>query len=227
MTMLREMISSIALGAAALALAVGTASAQQAGRAGEGGRLILAQKKDAPKGEKGGEAPKGEVPKGDAAAAQPAPQQLQVPPPEVLLLMIRTNIIAVDQANKTNNYTVLRTLAGPGLQALAPEKLAEHFADMRSKQIDLAPTVVVSPQLTQAPVISPEGVLQIVGYFPTQPLQVQFQIAMQPVAGFWRLAGMTINVVPPGPGNSPGAAPAPAAAAPAADAKAADKEKKK
>lgn len=128
----------------------------------------------------------------------PPQQQLQVPPPEVLLLLIRTSIIAVDQANKTNNYTVLRALAGPSLQALSPEKVADHFADMRSKMIDLSPTVVVSPQLVRQPAISPAGMLTLIGYFPTQPLQVQFEINMQPVQGFWRLAGMSINAIPPG-----------------------------
>jgi hypothetical protein len=134
-------------------------------------------------------------------------QQIQVPPPELLLLMIRTNIIAVDQANKTNNYTVLRALAGPGMQAMTPEQLSASFADMRNKQIDLAPTIVVSPQLTQNAVVSTDGILQLVGFFPTQPLQVHFQMALQPVQGFWRLAGLTINAKPPAQAAAPAKAP--------------------
>jgi len=143
-------------------------------------------------------------------AATKAAQALPIPPPEVLLLMIRTNIIAIDQANKTNNYTVLRALAGPDLQGLTPEQLSEKFADIRAKAIDLSPTIVVSPQLTQSPAITPKGVLHLVGFFPTQPLQVRFHMAFQPVNGFWRLAGFSLDVVPPN---------APKAAAAAADKK--------
>ena len=44
--------------------------------------------------------------------AQPPPQQqvLAIPSPEELLALIRTTIIALNQANMTGNYTVLRDI---------------------------------------------------------------------------------------------------------------------
>jgi hypothetical protein len=66
-------------------------------------------------------------------AARPpaaAPQGLSVPQPEVLLLMLRSALISLDQANKTNNYSVMHALGGPLLQPQSPERLAEllnHF----------------------------------------------------------------------------------------------------
>src|SRR5258705_1911672 len=56
-----------------------------------------------------------------------------VPPPELLLLMIRTTVIGLDQANKTGNYAVLRKLGGPGMQAMTQEQLAQTFAPLRSR----------------------------------------------------------------------------------------------
>jgi len=60
----------------------------------------------------------------------------------------------------------------------------------------------------------------LVGYFPTTPLQIQFQMLFQPVNGQWRLFGMAVNTAvppattaqetPPAP-NAPKAKPSSAA----------------
>jgi hypothetical protein len=207
---IRCAVVAVALSLSDLALAQEPGNDEgRSGRAGAAGLVRLAQVPDAKTD------PKKKAPASakqePAAAAAAAP--IAVPPPEVLLLMVRTSIIAIDQANKTNNYSVLRALSGPTVQALTAEQLGEKFADLRNKQIDLAPTIVVQPQLIQQPAVSKEGALQLVGFFPTQPLQVHFQMVMQPVKGFWRLAGMTINVVPPGQ-TAVGAPTTPPASAP-------------
>jgi hypothetical protein len=49
-----------------------------------------------------------------SAAASPA---LTVPPAEVLLVLIRTTLLALNQAVQTGNFTVLRDLGSPDLQA--------------------------------------------------------------------------------------------------------------
>lgn len=154
-----------------------------------------------------------------AKSAAPAPssspqqaQQLTLPQPEVMLLMVRVALVALDQANKTGNYAVLHALGGPNLQSNSVEKLAEIFAPVRNANIDLQGTVVLTPQMTEPPIISPQGVLSLVGAYPTQPLQIQFQIFYQPVGGTWRLAGLSVSLVPVKTTAAPGAAPASAAA---------------
>jgi hypothetical protein len=119
-----------------------------------------------------------------------------VPSPELLLLMVRTTIIGIDQANKTGNYAVLRKLGGPGLQALTPEQLAQTFAPLRLRKIDLAPAAIVTPQLSEQPIISQEGLLNLSGFFPTQPLQIQFRFVYEAVGGAWRPYGLSVSLVP-------------------------------
>ena len=42
-----------------------------------------------------------------------------------MLILVRTTLLALDQANKTGNYTVLRDLAAPGFQVDTAARLAE------------------------------------------------------------------------------------------------------
>jgi len=45
-----------------------------------------------------------------------------------VLILIRSALIALDQANKTGNYTVMRDLGAPGFQVNSAARLAEIFA---------------------------------------------------------------------------------------------------
>lgn len=146
-------------------------------------------------------------------AKAPSPG-VAVPGPEVLLLLVRSALIALDHANKTGNYSVLRELGGPALQAHSSGQLSNLFANLRSQNVDLLPAAVVTPQLTRPPSISPQDHLILAGTFPTQPQNIAFDIVYQPVQGQWRLFGM--NVALSAPGAAAGVATAPAEKAPAA-----------
>jgi hypothetical protein len=135
------------------------------------------------------------APQVQSAAASPA---LTVPPAEVLLVLIRTTLLALNQAVQTGNFTVLRDLGSPDLQAAnSPAQLGIIFADLRNRNIDLSPVAIVAPEVSEPPTITPQNMLRLVGFFPTQPLQIQFQMLFQPVNGQWRLFGMAVDAVSP------------------------------
>jgi hypothetical protein len=126
--------------------------------------------------------------------------------------MLRTTLLALDHANKTNNYTVLRALGGPELQKYSPEQLSQLFAGLRARGIDLSPVAVITPQVLEAPQITPESLLLLIGYFPTRPLQIRFEMAFQSVGGQWRIFGLTVRALawqePPAAAQPPSKAPA-------------------
>jgi hypothetical protein len=174
------------------------------------------------------------TPQPAAGAAPAAAATLSIPSPEAMLVMVRSALIALDQANKTGNYTVLHAIGGPQLQQSNPARLGEMFAALRQSGVDLQPVLVLTPQITQAPSITPQGLLLMVGYFPTQPLQIRFEVAYQPANGYWRLAGLNTSLVrvaaegsptPTPPAASVPPAQGPAAAAPAKTAPAQPKTK--
>jgi len=132
------------------------------------------------------------------ATALGANATANVPPPEVLLVFLRTSLLALDHANKVNDHGVLRALGAPELQKVSPEQLGQLFAGLRTGNIDLSPVAVITPQVREPPQITPRGLLRLVGYFPTQPLQVQFEILFQPIDGRWRIFGLTVRAAAPG-----------------------------
>ena len=70
-------------------------------------------------------------------AAPAAPQPAQIDRNGVLIL-IRSTVLELDQANKTGNYTVLRDLGAPGFQANTAARLVEIFASQRRDNLDLS-----------------------------------------------------------------------------------------
>lgn len=130
----------------------------------------------------------------EQAAPEPAAQPaITVPTPEVLLILVRNTIVALNQANFTGNYTVLRDIGSPSLQTASAADLATAFANLRQQKVDLSPTLILTPALTQSPAIAADGVLSLAGHFPTKPLQIDFAMTFQPVGGVWRLHGLSVN----------------------------------
>ena len=149
-----------------------------------------------------------------AAPAQPKPpaqgqQQAISQPVQIdrngVLILIRSTLLAVNQANETGNYTVLRDLAAPGFAAAnTAARLGEIFATQRAQKLDLSGVLVLDPQLTVLPEISANGLMRMAGFFPSVPSQVNFELAFAPVDGRWRVFGIAVNL-----GSSTPAAPQP------------------
>jgi len=111
-----------------------------------------------------------------------------------LVVLTKTSIIAVNQANQTGNYSVLHALAAPAFRDKNSAKdLEKIFAKLRASNLDLSPIVIYNPEFANSPQIMPNGFLRLRGYFPTRPLQVNFDLLFQPVGGEWRLYGISLN----------------------------------
>ena len=138
-------------------------------------------------------------------AAQPA---LSQDDPR-LLLMIRNAIIALNQANLTGNYSVLRDMGTPNFALTnSPARLAEAFATLRNRKIDISPIMFFIPKFSSPPAMLDSQVLRVSGLFPTTPEQVNFDLAFQLNGEQWMLAAIAVNVAPPGENPQASAAPA-------------------
>ncbi len=153
-----------------------------------------------------------------AKAEQQAPKPAQIDRNGVIIL-IRSSLLALDQANKTGNYTVLRDIGAPGFQNNTAAKLAEIFAKLRNDNLDLSGVAVIDPQLSLLPQIEANDMMHMAGFFPSVPAQVNFELLFAPVSGQWRLFGTSVSVgqaapvAPDAPANGPPAARQPAPAA--------------
>ena len=140
------------------------------------------------------------------ALAQEGPKPAQIDRNGVLIL-IRETMLALDQANKTGNYTVLRDLGSPAFQQNNAARLGEIFASERRDNLDLSGVAVLDPQLSLLPQIEPNGLLHMTGFFPSAPEQINFDVAYAPVNGQWRLFGISVGTRPLRTGRAAGAAP--------------------
>src|SRR3981189_2679983 len=116
-----------------------------------------------------------------------APKPAQIDRNGVLIL-IRSSLLALDQANKTGNYTVLRDIGAPGFQSNTAARLGEIFAKLRSDNLDLSGVAVIDPQLNVLPEIEANGPMHMAGLFPSVPTQVNFYLAFAPRNGKRRLS---------------------------------------
>ena len=154
-----------------------------------------------------------QAPKQKAAPTEPqaAPKPAQIDRNGVLVL-VRSALLALDQANKTGNYTVLRDLGAPGFQVNTSARLAEIFAKQRNDNLDLSGVAVIDPQLSLLPQIEANGLMRMAGFFPSVPSQVNFELIFAPVNGQWRLFGISVSLgqmVPNAPDGAPVPAPTP------------------
>ncbi len=108
-----------------------------------------------------------------------------------LRILIYNSLIALNQANLTGNYTVLRDLGSSHFKAgNSAAYLGELFADLRRRKVDLAPIVVFEPKLIKQPEVNEQGLLRLTGFFDTAPEQVAFDLVFIAEDGDWRLVGI-------------------------------------
>jgi len=143
----------------------------------------------------------------------PQPQKPQPPAPRPaqidrngMLILVRSTLVALDQANKTGNYTVLRDLGSPEFQVNSAARLGEIFAKQRHDGVDLSGVAVIEPQLTLAPQIEANGMMRMAGFFPSVPTQTNFELMYAPVNRQWRLFAIGVSF-----GQAAPAAPEPPA----------------
>lgn len=117
----------------------------------------------------------------------PVPGELE------LVKLIWSTIAAVDNANQSGNYSVLRDLSATGFQINNnPARLAEIFSTLRASNIDLSNAMLVAPSYTAPPQMVQPDVLYLRGYFGIRPTSVEFELYYQWMAGKWRLYGVSI-----------------------------------
>jgi len=128
------------------------------------------------------------------AAAQSQPTG---PSYTVQAMLIKNAITAVNHANLTDNYAVLRELTSERFQKQnTSADLAISFQHLREAKLDMSSILVLQPQLRQQPVQDQSGRLHLVGLFPTRPKVVQFGLVFQSVAGGWIIDEIQLSITP-------------------------------
>ena len=107
--------------------------------------------------------------------------------------LVRSTLMMLNDANRSGNYTVLRDLAAPEFQRKnSAADLAQSFLDLRRRKFDLFAVSFSSPQFSPDPSVDSIGRVRLTGFFPTQPLQIKFDLTFESVDGEWKLFAISI-----------------------------------
>ena len=146
--------------------------------------------------------------------AQPQATQIQTGPidrPGAFLLM-RNALLALDHANKANDYGVFRAIGSTAFQVNSAAKLSDIFAGQRREGLNLAYAAILEPRWTVEPQIEASGMIHMAGYFEVNPVPVVFDLLFTQQNGQWLLFGLSVSLAQPAPQAAAPAAPAPAPA---------------
>jgi len=126
------------------------------------------------------------------AQAQTEAEENKAPDPAFSEMLIKNTIIALNQANLTGNYSVLRELGSPAFQARnSTARLSEAFAKLRRDRIDMSGIVLLKPNLTGA--VRRKGQIRLTGFFPSTPIRIRFDAAYVNVGGRMRIQGIAVR----------------------------------
>jgi hypothetical protein len=110
--------------------------------------------------------------------------------------LVWSTIIALDQANRTGNYSVLRDLGAPSFQTNnSAATLGGIFAALRNQRVDLSNALIITPVYLQPPAVEGSA-LRAKGVFPLRPNAVGFDLMFQNISGEWRLLGISVAPLP-------------------------------
>lgn len=126
------------------------------------------------------------------ALAQTASEEVVTPDPAFSEMLVKNSIIALNQANLTGNYSVLRELGTPAFQATnSTARLSDIFANLRADRLDMSGIVLLAPTLTSAQRLKDQ--MRLTGFFDSKPVRIRFDAAYLNIGGKMRLHGLAVR----------------------------------
>ena len=111
-------------------------------------------------------------------------------------MMLRSMMAAVDHANRTGNYSVLRDMGSSAFQQNNNQAtLTTIFASLREQGVDLSNTLVMNPVWEVPPSLVAARALRMRGTFALRPLPIRFDMVFIFDRG-WRLDAISIATLP-------------------------------
>jgi len=123
------------------------------------------------------------------------PQNIRtlVPDENTLARLIWSTLISLDNANRTDDYSILNRLGSPQFQTRnSPQQLSVVFSELRRNRVDVGRTVLSTPTYYQPPQIMADGTLRLRGGFDYRPKSIRFDVLYKQVGGGWRIHALSV-----------------------------------
>lgn len=123
------------------------------------------------------------------------PRSIRATPGQLeLSKLLWSTIAAVDHANQSGNYSVLRDISAQGFQIqFNPARLTELFSGLRRLDVDLSNAFLVPPTYYDAPQMVSDDTFRARGIFQLRPIAIEFEVYYQWEQGRWKLYGVELK----------------------------------
>jgi len=117
-----------------------------------------------------------------------------MPSEDVQDVLVRTTLMALNDANMTGNYAVLVARSSQQFQAqVTQEKLAAALEVFRTNKLFFESIVNKKCDSTEKPVIDREGVLNLGGVIKSNEIQVTYKLRFVQNGSAWKLLGFNVD----------------------------------
>lgn len=138
---------------------------------------------------------------GTRSVETPEDHARQLVPPDagLALTLIRTTLLTLNDALRSDNFTVLRDVSSIAFRnAHTAGGLSRRFSTLAQQGIDLSAVAVLTPTLSEPPSVDAEkGALRLKGYFDGRPMGIAFDLLFAAEDGRWKVSGLSIQTSPP------------------------------
>ena len=131
----------------------------------------------------------------DAHGAKPGAAN-GMPSFQMQVRLIKNTLIALNHANVTGNYTVLRDLFSPQMrERLKSSDFSQAFQSSHDRSNrDMSFVMEMQPDLKEFPTFSADNRMRLVGYFPSSPRVLHFDLVfLKTQRGDWWIDGLVIR----------------------------------
>ncbi len=127
------------------------------------------------------------------ASSMQARANQSVPDENTLARLVWSTMIALDNANRTANYSVLYGLGSPDFQRRhSPDTLARSFTALRQNRVDVGRAILTTPSYYIPPQILSDGSLRLRGGFDYRPNSIRFDLVYKNIGGGWSLSAISV-----------------------------------
>ncbi|HWV42370.1 hypothetical protein [Pseudorhodoplanes sp.] len=122
----------------------------------------------------------------------------KAPDPDLQEVMIKTTLLTFNDANVTENYSVLHAkLSKQFREQFPPERLKQVFKPFVEQKIDIEQIASKSPIPGKPAEVDERGVLSLTGHFDIKPSNVFYDLGYVMSEGTWKPIKINVNVRPP------------------------------
>lgn len=118
--------------------------------------------------------------------------------PDDYAALVRSSMLDFDMAIRAGDLRLFWATTAPEFRGrFTAEQFQQAFRGFLDQRVNLAPVQELSPVFIREPGVRDDGLLDMAGYFPTEPSQVHFDLQYARHVQGWRLVGVNVGVGQP------------------------------